>query len=144
MTTYEFLVIGTPVPQPRARFAIATRRMYVPKKHPVWAYKAAVVEEFRGQYPKHKPITGPVEIYADFVFPRQSTAVWKTKPMPRYRHTTKNADIDNCWKSLTDALNKIAYNDDCQIVVMGANKWRAEGSEDPHTRVIIRELPNES
>jgi Holliday junction resolvase RusA-like endonuclease len=60
--------------------------------------------------------------------------------MPRYYHDTANADIDNCFKAVADALNGIAYNDDGQIAKISATKWRGEGKEEPHTRILIREL----
>lgn len=44
----------------------------------------------------------------------------------------KKPDFDNVEKIITDALNKIAYNDDCQICSNGGDRFYAE-----EPRVIV-------
>lgn len=46
-------------------------------------------------------------------------------------------DIDNVVKIICDALNKVAYNDDTQIVELIANKYF---DNNPRVEVIIEEL----
>jgi Holliday junction resolvase RusA-like endonuclease len=50
---------------------------------------------------------------------------------------TKRPDLDNCIKSITDALNGIAYQDDSYIVEVIARKWWAE---QPLVEITIIEL----
>ena len=47
---------------------------------------------------------------------------------------TKKPDCDNCIKSITDALNGIAYIDDSQIVSIECEKWY---SDRPRAEVMI-------
>lgn len=46
----------------------------------------------------------------------------------------KKPDIDNCIKSILDGLNKVAFDDDKQIVRIVASKWY---SETPRVEVEI-------
>lgn len=49
----------------------------------------------------------------------------------------KKPDIDNCVKSILDALNKIAYDDDGQIVELHAKKLY---SDNPRAEIILEEI----
>lgn len=49
-------------------------------------------------------------------------------------------DLDNLVKIVKDSLNSIAFHDDSQIVFLVALKRFAEGTEMPHSRVLIRAL----
>lgn len=46
-------------------------------------------------------------------------------------------DVDNCAKSILDALNKIAYNDDSRIVELIVRKVY---DNDDYTKVRIKEI----
>ena len=50
---------------------------------------------------------------------------------------TKKPDLDNCIKSILDGMNKIAFQDDKQIVELKASKFY---SETPYVVVEINEL----
>lgn len=50
---------------------------------------------------------------------------------------TKKPDMDNCIKIIADALNKIAYHDDTQIVDCQVRKFY---SDDPRVEVRILEI----
>ena len=50
---------------------------------------------------------------------------------------TVKSDLDNCLKSIMDALNGVAYEDDKQVVMATINKWY---SEEPKAEIIIREV----
>ncbi|MEM9588985.1 MAG: RusA family crossover junction endodeoxyribonuclease, partial [Planctomycetota bacterium] len=98
-------VPAVPVAQPRPRATIRGfhAAVYTPSKHPVEAFKATVrmaaADVMRGR----APLQGPLRVDAEFVFPRPRNRVWKTKPMPRERHT-KKPDRDNLDKAALDAL----------------------------------------
>jgi Holliday junction resolvase RusA-like endonuclease len=49
---------------------------------------------------------------------------------------TKKPDIDNVVKSIFDALNKVAFNDDTQIISLSVRKFY---SEHPRVEVTIWE-----
>ena len=51
---------------------------------------------------------------------------------------TKKPDLDNCIKSITDALNHFAYDDDSQIIELMAWKWYT--LEEPMAVVNIQEV----
>lgn len=82
------------------------------------------------------PLTGPLSIQLDFVFPRSKQQIWKTKPMPRLPHT-KKPDVDNVSKAIFDCLNKVLWYDDSQIVELRCQKWIASGDEQPHVEIHI-------
>jgi len=138
--TIEFSVPSIPVAQPRARATSigGHARIYEPKDHPIAAFKACVRLAASGAF-SGAPLTGPLRVDCVFVFPRVQAMRWKSKPMPRVRHTTKN-DLDNICKAVFDALNGLLYADDRQICELHAEKWIAAGDEQPHVLVKVTEL----
>jgi Holliday junction resolvase RusA-like endonuclease len=134
MATY--IVHHEPVGQPRHR--ISTRggfaKMYLPVRHPVHAFKMAI----RLAVGKPVKIKGPIEIHVEAWFPRPKSRVWKTKPMPAEWHT-KKPDADNVLKAVLDALNGIAWADDCQIVNINMWKYMCSGVCGPRVVIVIEE-----
>ena len=75
-----------------------------------------------------------------FLFPRPIGKQWTTKPMPR-EWKAKKPDVDNLVKSVLDALNGLAFQDDAQIVQLGmVQKLICAGDETPGVRIVIRTL----
>ena len=121
-----FSVAGDPVPQPRPR--VSTRggfaRAYVPAKHPVHAYRAAIAAAARDA---GASVHGePVQVVIDFVAARPKSHLRKSgvKPdapkLPRF-------DIDNATKSVLDSLNGVAWADDSQVARLVVEKsWGTE------------------
>jgi Holliday junction resolvase RusA-like endonuclease len=121
-----FSVAGDPVPQPRPR--VSTRggfaRAYVPAKHPVHAYRAAIAAAARDAGASvHDE---PVQVVIDFVAARPKSHLRKSgvKPdapkLPRF-------DIDNATKSVLDSLNGVAWADDSQVSRLVVEKsWGTE------------------
>ena len=116
-----FTIPGEPVPQPRPR--VSTRggfaRAYVPAKHPVHAYRAAVADAARAA---GAGVHGePVSVVIDFVASRPKSHYRKAglKPdapaLPRF-------DIDNATKSVLDSLNGVAWEDDAQVARLVVEK----------------------
>ncbi len=128
-----FSVAGDPVPQPRPR--VSTRggfaRAYVPAKHPVHAYRAAIAAAARDAGASvHDE---PVQVVIDFVAARPKSHLRKSgvKPdapkLPRF-------DIDNATKAVLDSLNGVAWADDSQVSRLVVEKsWGTE----PRTTVRI-------
>ena len=106
MKPITFSVPGDPVPQPRVR--VSTRggfaRAYVPSKHPVHAYRDALLREALAC--GLTPIDEPVEVIVDAVFKRPKSHLTKrgvkaTAPqLPR-------ADVDNVGKAVLDSLKSV-------------------------------------
>ena len=116
-----FSVPGDPVPQPRPR--VSTRggfaRAYVPAKHAVHAYRAAVASE--ATRAGACASDGTCEVVIDFVFARPKSHLRKNglaKDAPRL----PRADLDNMAKAVLDALNGVAWEDDSQVARLVVEK----------------------
>lgn len=114
--------------------------MYEAKKsHPIHVFKAAV-SMAASQAHSGPPMDGPLVLSATFVLPRPKAKRWKTRPMPRYRHTGR-PDLDNLVKGLQDALSGLLWHDDTQVQgYVDTWKWVAAGHEKPHVDVVVTEL----
>ena len=138
----EFIVPAIPIAQPRQRTRViqtngkAFAHNYTPKNDPVNGFKATVRMAAEKVFAGRSPIVGPIAIEVLFVMPRPENQFWKSKPMPRSLHT-KKPDVDNCFKSLSDALNGLLWLDDSQICDCKMKKVIASGSEQPHVSVRV-------
>lgn len=135
----EFTVAGVPIAQPRAK---ATRRgkgvhVYTPDNGIV-GFKFDLKQTAK-QLMDGPLLRGPLRVDCEFVFPRPSNMIWKTKPMPRVRKVTK-PDRDNLDKAILDALTGVVWADDNQVCAGSIDKWIAAGDEAPHTLVTICEI----
>ena len=115
MKPITFSVPGDPVPQPRVR--VSTRggfaRAYVPKKHAIHEYRAAIAKAAidAGATPTtHEPLT----LIIDLVFKRPSSHYTK-KGLRSGAPVLPRPDVSNCQKGIEDALNGIAWVDDKQV-----------------------------
>lgn len=133
----EFTVPAVPVAQPRAKATAINgmARMYEAKKsHPIHEFKATCRLACDAVY-RDAPLTAPLFVTMEFVFPRPAAKQWKSKPMPREWKASK-PDVDNLAKSVFDALNGILWADDSQIVRCTIAKVIAKGDEPPHVYVF--------
>lgn len=120
----RFTVDGAAVPKQRPR--ISGRRAYTPKR--TKEYEERVLKEFcssyRGFYPafgKDTPVS--VEIRIVQAVPKS----WSKKKRAQAEQGEivplgRNGDIDNVAKSILDALNGFAYEDDCQVTTLMITK----------------------
>ena len=136
--TIVFRVNLEPVAQPRQRhsFVNGIAHNYIPKNHPVTAYKKAVQLQAMACRPDNKLIDYPISLNLDFVFPRPQKMIWKTKEMVSIPMASK-PDFDNLAKSVCDALNGILWKDDSLICRAVINKRIASGSEVSHVYVSV-------
>ena len=124
--TITLSVPGDPVPQPRPRVSTAGgfARAYVPKNHPVHAYReaialAAAVAGLREQ-------AKPVSVVIDAVFARPKSHLTKsgvksTAPaLPR-------PDVDNLGKAVLDALQEVMGDDTHVARLVVEKSWGSEG-----------------
>lgn len=143
--TLAFTVPAVPVAQPRVhQLRVGNKRFgnrAVPSDHAVHAFKATcrlAAEHAEGITSWHLGICQQkdMSVRLVFVLPRPKQMFWKTKPMPRVPHV-KRPDIDNCIKSLKDALSGTVWVDDSQVFNIHATKWIAAGDEAPHVEVRV-------
>lgn len=133
----EFFVPGLPVAQPRQRTRVVAAggrtfaSNYTPSNHPVNAFKAAVRMAWpTGQH----PIGGAVSVELFFVFP---LAASKRKKVNAATRKTNKPDVDNLAKGVCDALNGLAWNDDCQVAKLTVEKWTAGDGDTAGVHVTI-------
>lgn len=131
----EFTVPGPPVAKGRAR--LGKFGTYTPEKTVNYEnlVKLSYIEEHQGK----ELLEGDLSITINFLFPIPKSTSKKNRELMlkgEIKHN-KRPDIDNCIKSIADALNNIAYKDDSQIVQVIACKLY---SDEPRTEVIIEEI----
>lgn len=107
---------------------------YTPKK--TVEYEKRVREIFKEKYKNHEPINGPVKMHvtAYLKIPKSASKIKKTAMERNRIRPTKKPDWDNIGKIITDALNKVAYHDDKQVVSCTVDKFY---SSEPRVQVDI-------
>lgn len=128
-----FSVPGEPVPQPRPR--VSTRggfaRAYVPAKHPVHAYRAAIANAARAA---GAGVHGePVGVLIDLVWQRPKSHLRKSGVKPDAPQFPR-CDVDNAAKAVLDALNGVAWEDDSQVCSLTVAKHYGQ---EARTTVLI-------
>jgi len=88
---------------------------------------------FLDKYKNFVPLQGALEVWIEFV-------VIMPKSRKKDKHCITKPDLDNSVKLCFDALNKYAYNDDKQIVVLHAGKRYVTDGEHFGISVKIKEL----
>jgi len=138
----NFFVKSDPVGQPRHRVSTVRghARLYMPSKHPVHEFKAAI----KAAFPRQKKVPNAIaaEIIVTAWFPRPKSKTRKTIPNLRYWHTTK-PDADNILKAILDALNGLAWVDDCQIASAKIKKCVCGDGDVSGVSISIEEIANE-
>lgn len=132
----SFISYGEPVSKERPRggkFAF-----YTPRKTKDAEFKIAV--DYKMQcgkmfLEKGIPIELRVKLYhgipkSDTIKVKQQKEKGEIRPMIR-------RDADNCLKTIMDALNKIAYDDDSQIVKIVCERWY---SNEPRIEVEVSDV----
>ena len=112
--TITFVIAGDPVPQPRAR--VSTRGgsawAYVPRHHPVHAYRDSIAITAKAAGATVTEDAVSVTILATFARLKShlnKSGLKKTAPLlPR-------EDVDNLAKAVLDALTGVAWSDDKQV-----------------------------
>ena len=105
-----FTVSGEPVPQPRPR--VSTRggfaRAYVPRKHPVHAYRQAV--QLAAQAAGLTAAGEPLNVVIDAVFVRPKSHM-RTSGVKPDAPVLPRPDVDNVAKAVLDALQDVMGDD---------------------------------
>ncbi|APZ81796.1 hypothetical protein vBEliSR6L_31 [Erythrobacter phage vB_EliS_R6L] len=87
--------------------------------------EAAVLAAFRRAHPGHKPFAGPVLLRFTAVFetPRSFNKALREAAARGKLYATKKPDKDNIEKLIVDALNRVAFVDDQQVMGGGIKRY---------------------
>lgn len=113
-----FTIPGEPCAKQRPRFVRATGRAFTPAK--TERYEGIIADHASRAMEGVAPVGGPVRIAirATYLHP----ASWSKKKRAETEWKTSKPDADNIAKIVKDALNKIVFNDDAQVVDMHVQK----------------------
>lgn len=118
--TLSLTIPGPPVGKQRARTFYDPRVHRVVSKTPrkTVTQESFIKAMFAHKYPGHVPLEGPLEMDLVIYFPILKSASKKRQAdMAAGReYPTKKPDSKNILGLVEDALNGLAYVDDCQIV----------------------------
>lgn len=146
MAAYTFVVPTVPVAQPRQkhrgvklRNGRVTSVNYTEREHPVQQFKSDV-RLFAATTFKRPPIAGPIILGVTFFFPRPARLNRKKDPPGPVPHLAK-PDLDNCIKSVKDALKGVTWVDDAQVCGYERPfKYYAEKGGAPRVEVTVIEF----
>ena len=133
---YEFEVPGKITGKGRPRVNTTTAIAYTPTK--TKEYEELVKQYFIIKNRGVKPLEGriSVTIKAYFGIPKNASKKQREEMLNNNISPVKKPDIDNIAKILLDALNKLAFNDDNQIIKLSIEKVY---SEEEKVSVLIEE-----
>ncbi|RDF83286.1 RusA family crossover junction endodeoxyribonuclease [Lacticaseibacillus paracasei] len=125
---------GNPVPQGRPRFTRMGHAYDPTKSRNYKQHVKNVALELNIE-----PLSGPVRVAMEIYRPLQksgSKALIRRKKEGKVRPTVK-PDVDNYYKSVSDALTGILWEDDNQIVEIHVGKWY---SDQPRVEIEAEEI----
>lgn len=124
MKQVAFKILGTPIAKERPR-STRSGRFYTPTKTKDyeekvrWAYKRTYKTL---KFEREEKVYAEIDIF--FKTPKSLTKK-KTLEALEQKIFPRKKDIDNIAKAILDALNKIAYEDDTQVVSLKITKQYA-------------------
>ena len=132
--TMRFEVFGEVIGKGRPRFT-KQGRTYTPKK--TLDYEREIKIAYTSKYTYLSKKSLRIKICAYLEVAKSHSKVKKQKMLANELQCTKKPDADNIVKVVLDALNKVAYQDDTQVVELVAIKrW----SNESRLKVIIEEI----
>ena len=137
MLIVNFEVPGDPVPKGRPRFARRGTFVQTYTDSKTLEYETLVGFKARQAIGASEPLKGhlTVFLYLRYAVPA-SYSKKRTEACLNGLEYPKRVDLDNCYKSITDAMNGIVYVDDSQIVEAHILKCY---SLEPGANVMIQE-----
>ncbi len=141
MDELTFVIPGEPCAQGRPRFTTVNGRAkaYDPEKSRTYKsfvkYIATHEAKKQGWLYTELPISVTVKAYLPIA--ESKSKKFKTAALAGIERPTKKPDIDNLFKTVTDAMSGILYKDDKQIVAATISKYY---SDEPRLEVHIEVL----
>lgn len=142
MIELQFTIPGKVQAKQSAKFRNAGKfiQSYQPVK--VINYANWVKQCFINEYPSHNPMIFEgkqlaIKTIAFFEIPKSKSKKFKEQALNGDRRPITKPDTDNIAKNIKDALSKIAFPDDSQIVLEIIEK---RYGEIPRAEVYIREM----
>ena len=123
--TITFTVLGEPVGKARQR--VTRFGTYTPEKTVL--YENLIKTEYRRQCNDHRfddkqPLC--MEVKAEYMIPASASKAKRAAMARGEIRPMKKPDWDNVGKVVSDALNKLAYRDDTQIVECTVQKYYSD------------------
>jgi Holliday junction resolvase RusA-like endonuclease len=133
---YIVEIHGPPIPQQQTRFS-KSGHIY----NPCSKQQEMIQWQVRPYAPK-EPLNGPIQLDLTFYFvpPASTSAVKRKQMLNQVIHHTKKPDGDNCAYLITNALKKIFYNDDSQVIDFGIHKRYGEIAKTVVKIIPIQEI----
>ncbi len=124
----EFIVEGDPQGKARPRFSRRSGTVYTPSK--TARYEKEIRQAYIAAGGKMIPAGSYVAVTVDayFKIPKSYTKRKRLDCEHNIIRPDKKPDIDNVVKVVLDALNKVAYEDDKQVVGIICRKWYSQSS----------------
>lgn len=134
---FELILDGEPIGKGRPRFSRQTGHTYTPEKTARFEERLAwAAQSTMNRAPLFEgPLTMLINAY--FSIPASKPAKWRAAALEEKILPTKKPDIDNIIKGVADALNKVVYVDDTQIVTLAAGKFY---SDRPRIEIFINRV----
>ena len=137
----SFIVEGTPIAKGRPKFRRINNfvSVYTPAKTRNYENEVGAIAKaaMRGQEPLETPVV--VCVYISMAVPASYSKKRRQDCLNKIERPLKKPDIDNVAKAITDAMNGIVYQDDCQIVSLHITKvYGTDGSVGVY---VAEELP---
>ncbi len=132
MNPLVFVVPGTPVAKARPRVVRRAGKVmtHTPKNTVDFENRVRFAARDAGA----RPLEGPVSIEIEARWPLPRSRYRKRGPVP-VEWRTKAPDLDNVVKSVTDALNGIAYADDSQVAEIRA--WKVHAAQGAPAQTVV-------
>ncbi|WP_143287345.1 RusA family crossover junction endodeoxyribonuclease [Caloramator quimbayensis] len=130
----KFIIPGEPKAKARPRMSTKTGIAYTPKEtiqYENWV-KTCFIEQGGNK------IDGQIsaKITAYYSIPKSTSKKKREEMLKGKIRPVKKPDVDNIVKSILDSLNKIAYDDDSQVVKCDVEKFY---DENPRVEVELKE-----
>lgn len=124
----EFVVEGEPQGKARPRFSRRSGTVYTPSK--TAKYEKEIRQAYIAAGGKMIPAGSYVAVTVDayFEIPKSYTKRKRLDCEHNINRPDKKPDIDNVVKVVLDALNKVAYADDKQVIGIICRKWYSQSS----------------
>lgn len=138
LQSIRFTVPGIPVGKARPRVTFQGGRAHAYMTDRTREYENRIRAGYLKQFGRKK-IDGAVrvDVIAYFTPPKSVSKKMRASMLDGEIPYTKKPDTDNIIKSVTDALNNVAYTDDAYIIAVYGFKQYAEYA---HTDIVITQI----